>query len=72
MSSVDKSFHPIMNGYFMARRGSAWNDEGRYCNNHCQDARNRAGLLPLTILPRASAGTSMWLADAAELPNRDR
>jgi hypothetical protein len=48
MSYTEKSFHPILNGYFMARRGSAWNDLGRYCNKKlCLVATDRSLLAAL-------------------------
>jgi hypothetical protein len=48
MSHVEKSFYPIMNGYFMARRGAAWNDQGRYCNKKlCLVATDRSLLATL-------------------------
>lgn len=31
MGQVERHFRPIMGGYFMARWGPAWNEEGRRC-----------------------------------------
>jgi hypothetical protein len=31
MSQVESLFRPALGGYFMARRGPAWNNEGRCC-----------------------------------------
>jgi hypothetical protein len=32
VSRVESFFQPTLNGYFMERRGRAWNAEGRCCN----------------------------------------
>jgi hypothetical protein len=43
VSQVEYLFKPVMGGYFMARWGPAWNDEGRCCQKKlCFVATDRA------------------------------